>query len=80
VQALAPWGLLAACVAWAEQGAALHVDMTRGHGMTPVATPCATCCAGMLWMWDLSATLGWAKGGPPGSWLTRRTPGPWEVR
>jgi hypothetical protein len=31
-------------------------------------------------MWDLSATLGWAKGGPPGSWLTRRTPGPWEVR
>lgn len=54
--------------------------MTWGHGITPVATPCATCCAGMLWMWDLSATLGWAKGGPPGSWLTRLTPGPWEVR
>ena len=26
--------------------------------------------AGMMWVWDLSATLGWQKGGfEPGSWL-----------
>ena len=35
----------------------------------------------MLWLWDLSATLGWAAGGGPGgSWLTRSAPNPWQVR
>lgn len=35
----------------------------------------------MLWVWDLSATLGWAAGGGPGgSWLGRSPPSAWEVR
>ena len=35
----------------------------------------------MLWLWDLSATLGWAAGGGPvGSWLTRSVPSPRQVR
>lgn len=31
-------------------------------------------------MWDLSATLGWAAGGPGGSWLTRSTANFSQVR
>ena len=27
--------------------------------------------AGMIWSWDLSATLGWADGSTPGSWTQR---------
>ena len=26
----------------------------------------------MVWSWDLSATLGWADGSTPGSWIKRR--------
>ena len=26
----------------------------------------------MIWSWDLSATLGWADGSSPGSWIQRR--------
>ena len=37
--------------------------------------------AGMMWLWDLSATLGFAAAGSPGgSWLTSSTPYPYQAR
>ena len=46
-----------------------------------VPRQCGRADAGMMWVWDLSATLGWAAGGgPSGSWLTRSTSSHWEVR
>ena len=41
---------------------------------------CRCAGAGMMWAWDLSATLGWSSGGGPGgSWLASSTTSPWEV-
>lgn len=40
--------------------------------------------AGMMWAWDLTATLGWQAPSCPaygsGSWLSHSGQGAWEVR
>jgi hypothetical protein len=45
---------------------------------------CMRCVTGMMWAWDLTATLGWQAPSCPlygrGSWLSHSAQGAWEVR
>ena len=62
-------------------GIAVTLLCAPGRALQTCQDECRCVGAGMMWAWDLSATLGWtAGGGPGGSWLERSTSSPWEVR